>query len=90
MGSHNFYESAVADSAWIAYADLVDRAVWEFGNDPYSGTIATTQGYEIHQPRADESLDAWCERAEDNTRKWEACWCCEFDGRYHFAGWAAC
>ena len=69
-----------------AYRELVDEALHEYGHDPYSGTIATTelQG-KISKPKDDEAFD----KQLDAIHKRD-CWYYEDDEHYHFIGWAAC
>ena len=88
MGAISIHEVAskkVYRNAVEAYKDLVDNALHQYGHDPYSGTIATTelQG-KISEPEDDEAfmkqLDAIHKRD---------CWYYETDEHYHFIGWAA-
>lgn len=69
-----------------AYRELVDEALYEYGHDPYSGTIATCelQG-KISKPKDDEAFD----KQLDAIHKRD-CWYYEDDEYYHFIGWAAC
>lgn len=69
-----------------AYRELVDEALYEYGHDPYSGTIATCelQG-KISKPKDDEAY----EKQLDKIHKRD-CWYYEDEENYHFIGWAAC
>lgn len=69
-----------------AYRELVDDALYEYGHDPYSGTIATCelQG-KISEPKDDEAF----QKQLDAIHKRD-CWYYETDEHYHFIGWAAC
>ena len=43
MGACNFIDFKAAPTAREAFDELVSEAVWEYGHDPYNGTISTTQ-----------------------------------------------
>jgi|SaaInl3SG_22_DNA_1037383.scaffolds.fasta_scaffold00844_23 hypothetical protein len=88
MGAISIHEVAskkVYRNAVEAYEDLVDNAREQYGTDPYSGTIATTQLQgKISEP----------ENYEDFYNKLDAihkrdCWYYETDEHYHFIGWAS-
>lgn len=68
-----------------AYRELVDEALQEYGNDPYSGTIATCglQG-KISKPKDEVAY----EKQLDAIHKRD-CWYYEDEEHYHFIGWAA-
>lgn len=74
------------DSAVKAYNDLVEDALYEYGHDPYSGTIATCelQG-KISKPVDQEAFDKQLDKIHKRD-----CWWYEDDKYYHFIGWAAC
>jgi len=82
MGSTNF-ENEYRGPATMsdAYADLVDAARYEYGNNPYSGTIATTRGViqdpEVKAPmttaQVREHLKDWWEK-DRQPQKWESAW----------------
>ena len=42
MGACNFIEFGKGETAQEAFDKLVDQALWEYGHDPYNGTISTT------------------------------------------------
>jgi len=44
MGAHDFTTSARGKNAREAYRSACEDARSEYGNDPYNGTIATTNG----------------------------------------------
>jgi len=47
MGATNFVEVMQGyDSADEAYSEAVSQAIYEYGHDPYNGTISTTNGYQ--------------------------------------------
>ena len=47
MGATNFVEVMQGyDSPKDAYDEAVNCAIYSYGHDPYSGTIATTSGFE--------------------------------------------
>jgi len=41
MGACNFIDFKAAETAQEAYDALVQDAFWEYGHDPYNGTIST-------------------------------------------------
>jgi len=45
MGSTTFYERKIAASMKDAYNNAIEDATDEYGNDPYNGTISTTNGF---------------------------------------------
>ena len=83
---HQVASKKVYRSAVEAYNDLVDQALYEYGHDPYSGTIATCelQG-KISKPVDDVAFDAHLDAIHKRD-----CWYYEDDEHYHFIGWAAC
>ena len=42
MGACNFITFKVAKTKEEAFRELVEEAQWEYGHDPYNGTISTT------------------------------------------------
>ncbi len=99
MGAHNFEEVSYGATPEEAYRDAVDRAIYDYGHDPYNGTISTTSGF-VHIPFEEgETAGEWQARILDDPRvqKWMDCAYRVNDtpvenGRrlYIFAGWAAC
>ena len=74
------------ETARQAFNALVEEAQYEYGHDPYSGTIATCEFYgEIQKPVSDDAY----ELALDKIGKREVCFY-EDDDHFHFIGWAAC
>ena len=45
MGGHNFSCALRGRTASEAYTALVTDATYEYGHDPYNGTISTTTGF---------------------------------------------
>ncbi len=39
MGAHNFHDQAYGATAQEAYTEAVESAYYEYGNDPYNGTM---------------------------------------------------
>lgn len=69
-----------------AFYALREEELDNYGNDPYSGTIATCSLVgEVKTPIDDEGY----EDLLDELGKRE-CVVYEKDGYYHFVGWAAC
>jgi hypothetical protein len=100
MGCHNFFTSTYGETAEEAYKDAVDQARYDYGHDPYNGTISTTSGFVLIPIKEDESVEEWEGRIMEDkqVQKWEDCACAAApdvpieNGRslWHFAGWASC
>lgn len=76
MGSTTFYHKKTAPSMKEAYNELVEDAIDEYGNDPYNGTISTTNGFVDVTKKFKDSgkkLSAFIESAEDVMSKRD-CW----------------
>lgn len=76
MGSTTFYHKRTAPSMKEAYNELVEDAIDEYGNDPYNGTISTTNGFVDVTKKFKDSgkkLSAFIESAEDVMSKRD-CW----------------
>jgi len=88
MGATNIHYSIPRGdlSPAKAYQQLVDEAIYEYGNDSYNGTISTTSGFKI--VRTPENDDEY-ERILDSCDKWGKCACYVKDDQYHFVGWAS-
>jgi hypothetical protein len=100
MGATTFFTTAKGKSLTNAYNNAVDQATYDYGNDPYNGTISTTDGVinKTHVLKSmienssteREALESWVEMAEENTHKWEACWGAHLkEDIYVFSGTAA-
>lgn len=99
MGAHNFEDRSYGATPEEAYRDAVDRALFDYGHNPYNGTISTTHGF-VHIPlKEGEEEGEWESRILDDPRvqKWEDCAYRVVEGSdengrrlYIFAGWAAC
>ena len=101
MGACNFIEFKVAKTKEDAFVALVREAIHEFGEDPYNGTISTT---DLSRKPAKVIQKTWGPRAEkkafeiakaDNWgEKWEArvidCGKTKGGRMWAFYGWAAC
>ena len=101
MGACNFIEFKVAKTARQAFDELVNEALYEYGHDPYNGTISTTslsrRPIKVIQktwgPRAEKKAvkiadaDGWGE-------KWESrvidCGRTKGGHMLAFYGWAGC
>jgi len=76
MGSTTFYHKKTAPNMKEAYNQLVEDAIDEYGNDPYNGTISTTNGFVDVTKKFKDSgkkLSAFIESAEDVMSKRD-CW----------------
>lgn len=51
MGATNFETTAFGKDVEGAYRNACDEATWECGHDAYNGTISTTQGFVIINPK---------------------------------------
>jgi len=92
MGASSFYTVTEAENAGQAYKTLVQEALYQYGQDPYNGTISTTNGFKMIAIKPDETPRDICLRAEDLAEKWGDCCCWQDPKRpdlWHFAGWAA-
>jgi hypothetical protein len=89
MGATNIHYQASKKqykSAREAYQSLREEESYEYGHDPYNGTISTcTLEGKISEPKDDDAYD----EALDNVDKRE-CVYYETDTHYVFIGWAAC
>lgn len=89
MGATNIhYEASKKQykSALEAFRELVEDDVYEYGHDPYSGTIQTC--YLSDKMPRPKDKDAY-EKALDKLSK-RQCAYYETDENYVFIGWAAC
>lgn len=89
MGATTIHHEVPKDryeSPSAAYRALVEDALYEYGHDPYSGTIATCefQG-RCKTPNDNEEYDLIL----DKMRKREVCYYDKGD-YWVFIGWAAC
>jgi len=76
MGSCTFYDRKIAASMKDAYNNAIEDATDEYGNDPYNGTISTTNGFVDVTKKFKESgkkLNDFIESAEDVMDKRD-CW----------------
>jgi hypothetical protein len=99
MGAYDFHTQAYGTTADEAFKDAQDQARYDFGHDPYNGTISTVQGFVLIPLEEGESVGEWAGRVieDERVQKWENCACvAEPDepivrGRtlWNFAGWAA-
>ena len=101
MGACNFIEFKVAKTKEAAFEALVEEAQWEYGHDPYNGTISTT--YLSRKPakvirkrftkKAEQEAvnvaeaDGWGEKREARAIDCGATKCGHV---WAFYGWAAC
>jgi len=100
MGAHNFEDWGYGATAEEAFKSLCDRAAYDYGHNPYNGTIATNDSFLIVPLKDGETLSEWRQRVQDDEtiEKWGPCACvkdpdvAEENGSWmwHFAGWAAC
>lgn len=100
MGACNFIAFKVAKTKEEAFRELVEEAQWEYGHDPYNGTISTT-GFSRKPPKVirkrftkkaeQEAIDV--AEADDWGEKWESraidCGATKGGHVWAFYGWAA-
>lgn len=90
MGATNFVEIMKGyDNHNDAYQQAVDDAIYDYGNDPYNGTISTTSGYDYLGEVSRKDLEKYIDDRIDNYWKWGKCGCVYCDGSFVFFGWAA-
>lgn len=101
MGACNFIEFKVAKTKEAAFDALVYEAQWEYGHDPYNGTISTT--YLSRKPakvirkrftkNAEQEAvkvaeaDGWGEKRESRVID---CGATKGGHMWAFYGWASC
>lgn len=47
MGAHSFQQDALGRDVGAAYVTAVSEAEYDYGHDPYNGTISTTRGFAL-------------------------------------------
>lgn len=91
MGATNFVEVMSGyDGARDAYVEAVKQAIYDYGHDPYNGTISTTMGYRFLGEVKRDDLDDYIDKHLDDFVKWGKCGCVKCENDYVFFGWAAC
>lgn len=89
MGATSIHHQVLKEKferPYDAYRALVEEAQYDYGHDPYSGTIATCEYHgRINTPENDEEYDEALERIG----KRECVYYVKGD-YYVFIGWAAC
>jgi len=84
MGATTFGNLTVGryKNASEAYSSLVEEAEYEYGHDPYNGTISTTDGFRTlnDNPRyGTKSFSKWEDKMINNMDKYD-CICVEITG----------
>ena len=101
MGATNFMAFGIGKTVDDAFTALVHEAIYEYGHDPYNGTISTTslsrRAPKIIRKRFTEKAreDAYkVAEADDWGEKWESraidCGATKGGHMWAFYGWAAC
>lgn len=101
MGACNFIDFGIGKTVEEAFMALVEEAQWEYGHDPYNGTISTTSlsrrpAKVIRKRFTEKAIDDAYEVAkkDDWGKKWEAqaidCGATKGGHMWAFYGWAAC
>jgi hypothetical protein len=100
MGACNFITFGWGKTKEDAFKALVREAEWEYGHDPYNGTISTTSlGRTVatirkrYTPKAQADAVAFAEK-DDWGKKWESraidCGATKGGHMWAFYGWASC
>lgn len=90
MGATNFVEVMQGyDSPLQAYREAREQAIYEYGNNPYNGTISTTNGYKYLGEIPEKDVEAFIDNNIDNFDKWGECGCIKSYDKYIFFGWVA-
>lgn len=101
MGACNFIEFGMGKTKEEAFDRLVDEALWQYGHDPYNGTISTTRlsrrPVRVIRKRYTEKAkkdavavaeaDDWGEKREARAID---CGATNGEHMWAFYGWAAC
>lgn len=101
MGATNFITFGIGKTAEDAFAALVHEAMYEYGHDPYNGTISTTslsrRAPKVIRKRFTEKAvddaykvadaDGWGEKRESRAID---CGATKGGHMWAFYGWAAC
>lgn len=101
MGATNFMAFGIGKTVDDAFAALVHEALYEYGHDPYNGTISTTSlsrmAPKVIRKRFTEKAreEAYeIAEADDWGEKWESraidCGATKGGHMWAFYGWAAC
>jgi len=91
MGATNFVKVMKGyDSPSDAYNEAVQQALYDYGHDPYNGTISTTQGFKFLGEVEKNDVGDYIDQHIDDFDKWGACGCIKSEEDYIFFGWAAC
>jgi sulfur carrier protein ThiS len=94
-GSESFINVAYGDDAEECFNELVREAQYEYGHDPYNGTISTQSGYSVLKMQFNSRNEAECyaDMNLDSVQKYH-CEAVRFteNGKngFVFFGWAAC
>lgn len=94
MGAHEFYVDSHGTTATEAFSTAVTQAQYDYGHDPYNGTISTNENFIMKPLQEGETIREWQDRMldDDDVRKWGPCACVQDPDDpqlWHFAGWAA-
>lgn len=94
-GSESFMNLAYGDNAQECFDELVKEAEYQYGHDPYNGTISTQQGFSVLklQFNSRTEAEAYAEANLDSVEKYY-CKAVRFSDNgkngFVFYGWAAC
>lgn len=94
-GSESFINTAYGDSAKECFTELVKQARYNYGHDPYNGTISTQQGFSVSTAEfnSKQAAETYAENNIDNVEKYY-CKAVKFTENnktgFVFYGWAAC
>ena len=84
MGAHTFSDTVIGNyTPQEAYRQAVDDALYEYGHDPYNGTISTTNGFQLltdHPRPGTQAFYKWEEKMLETVEKWGHCYAVEIKG----------
>jgi len=75
MGAHNFTETSKVTDPDVAYRQLVEQALHEYGSDGYNGTISTTHGFRVVSkiPMTAIAAEQYAYEHSERCEKWGQC-----------------
>lgn len=94
-GAESFIDIAYGDNARECFDSLVEQAQYEYGHDPYNGTISTQQGFSVLKKEfsSRKEAESYADETIDDVEKYY-CKALKFteNGKtgFIFYGWAAC
>lgn len=81
MGATEFRVIAYGRTPKDAFRSAVEQAVWEYGRDPYSGTIATKDSFVMFDVPKGMSVKEYVNKEINNMSKWGPAGCIVLEQR---------